>query len=169
MKTRLLLLITLTATSWAQDKPLASPHAVLTQTVGLTDITIEYHRPAVKGRKVWGGLVPFGEVWRTGANQNTTITFSKDVKIEGKTLKAGTYGFHTIPGESEWTVIFSSDSKSWGSFSYDQKKDVLRVKVKSEKSEFVERMRFTVDDMTDSSCSIVLQWANLKLAVSCQV
>ena len=100
------------------------------QQVGVTDITITYHRPVVNGRKIWGGLVPTGQVWRAGANENTTIEFSTPVSIEGKPLPAGTYGLHMIPGENEWTVIFSRNYTSWGSFSYDEKEDALRVTAK---------------------------------------
>src|SRR5580692_8449193 len=100
--------------------PDVSQLAVNKQRVGLTDITITYHRPLVNGRKIWGGLVPLGEVWRAGANENTTITFPNDVSIEGKSLPAGTYGLHMIPGENEWTVIFSKMHTAWGSFSYKE-------------------------------------------------
>lgn len=94
--------------------PAASPKATVTQRVGMTDVTVRYSRPAVAGRKVWGGLVPFGEIWRTGADENTTLTFSTPVTIGGKTLPAGTYGLHTIPGEREWTVILSTQAAAWG-------------------------------------------------------
>src|SRR5690349_13005923 len=92
--------------------PRQSQHAVITQRIGITDITINYHRPLVNGRKVWGGLVPYGEVWRAGANENTTIAFSDPVTVEGKSLPKGTYGLHMIPNEKEWTVIFSKNSTS---------------------------------------------------------
>src|SRR5690348_11543622 len=95
------------AQSFVLDLPRQSQHAVLSQRIGITDITINYHRPLVGGRKVWGGLVPYGQVWRAGANENTTIQFADDVTIEGQPLPKGTYGLHMIPGENEWTVIFS--------------------------------------------------------------
>ena len=95
------------AQSAVLDLPRQSQHAVLTQRIGLTDITINYHRPLVKGRQIWGKLVPYGEVWRAGANENTTITITDPVTIEGQPLAAGVYGLHMIPGETEWTVIFS--------------------------------------------------------------
>src|SRR3974377_2446327 len=110
--------------------PRASQHALITQRIGLTDITINYHRPLANGRQVWGKLVPYGQVWRAGANENTTITFTDPVTIEGQALDKGTYGLHMIPGENEWTVIFSKDSNDWGSFSYKQAEDALRVPVK---------------------------------------
>ncbi len=102
------------------DLPRDSQHAKVIQRIGLTDITINYHRPLVKGRKVWGGLVPYGQPWRAGANENTTIEFSDAVSVEGKPLAKGVYGLHMIPGENEWTVAFSKMSTAWGSFSYNE-------------------------------------------------
>ena len=106
--------------------PRVSQRGTVSQRIGLTDITITYHRPAVGGREIWGKTVPYGKVWRAGANENTTITFSDDVSVEGKPLAAGTYGLHAIPDKDQWTVIFSKNSTSWGSFSYDEKEDALR-------------------------------------------
>src|SRR5687768_1191582 len=105
------------------EQPQPSPPARVSQTVGLTEMTIDYHRPAVKGRKVWGDLVPYGEVWRAGANENTTITFSTPVTVGGKQLAAGRYGVHMIPTVAGWTVILSNTSDAWGSFTYDPKED----------------------------------------------
>ena len=119
----------------------ASTPAV-TQRIGLTDVTISYSRPLVKGRKMFGGLVPYGEVWRAGANENTIIEFSDPVTIEGQPVAKGTYGLHMIPGENEWTVILSKNSSSWGSFTYDQKEDALRVKVKPQASEAHETLAY---------------------------
>ena len=115
--------------------PRASQQALVSQRIGITDITVNYHRPLANGRQVWGKLVPYGQVWRAGANENTTITFSDPVTIEGQSLDKGTYGLHMIPGESEWTIIFSKDFKDWGSFTYKQDDDALRVKVKSQPAE----------------------------------
>src|SRR5260370_28204915 len=103
--------------------PRASQRGTVSQRIGLTDITITYHRPAAGGREIWGKTVPYGKVWRAGANENTTITFSDDVSVEGKSLAAGTYGLHAIPDKDQWTIIFSKNSTSWGSFSYDEKED----------------------------------------------
>ena len=112
----LLLLFTLgQAQSFVLDLPRPSQHALVTQRIGITDITINYHRPLVNKRKIWGGVVPYGQVWRAGANENTTIEFTDPVTIEGKALPKGTYGLHMIPGENECTVIFSRNSTSWGS------------------------------------------------------
>src|ERR1700730_6527820 len=115
--------------------PRVSQRGTVSQRVGLTDITITYHRPAVGGREIWGKTVPYGKVWRAGANENSTISFSDDVSVEGKPPAAGTYGFHTIPDKDQWTVIFSKNSTSWGSFSYDEKEDALRVNVKPHAAE----------------------------------
>ena len=98
------------------DLPLQSQHAVVTQRIGITDITINYHRPLVNSRQIWGKVVPYGEVWRAGANENTIVTFTDPVAIEGQPLDKGTYGLHMIPGENQWTVIFSKMSTAWGSF-----------------------------------------------------
>src|SRR5437773_12011574 len=106
--------------------PRVSQHAVFKQTVGLTDVTIDYSRPAVKGRQIWGALVPYDKVWRTGANEATIISFSDDVTVNGQPLPKGSYSFHTIPGKDEWTLIFNKVDKQWGSFSYDEKQDALR-------------------------------------------
>src|SRR5579871_2935493 len=118
------------------DVPRQSQHAVVMQRIGVTDITINYHRPEVNKRTIFGGVVPYGEVWRAGANENTTIRFTDPVTIEGKPLDPGTYGMHMIPGEKEWTVIFSKMSTAWGSFSYDPKEDALRVTVTPQASDF---------------------------------
>lgn len=140
------------------DLPRQSPHAVVTQRVGLTDITINYHRPQVNGRKIWGGIVPYGQVWRSGANENTTITFSDAVSIEGQPLDRGTYGLHMIPGEDQWTVIFSKANTAWGSFSYDQKEDALRVTVKPAAADSHEALTYDFDDPKLDSTVVTLRW-----------
>jgi predicted methyltransferase len=146
--------------------PAASPKAAVSQTIGVTDITISFHRPGVRGRKIWGGLVPYGQVWRAGADENTLISFSTEVMINGKPLAAGSYGLHTIPGESEWTVIFSRDITAWGSYSYNQSRDALRVTARPEEAPFQERMSFTFDDVTDDSATLSLRWEKLRVPVS---
>ena len=149
--------------------PQPSPKAKAAQTVGVTEMAVIYSRPAVKGRKIWGGLVPYGTVWRTGANENTVVTFSTPVKVEGKPLAAGRYGLFTIPGETSWTVILSSQTKAWGSDSYDAKEDVLRATVSPQAGEQVERLLFTFDDVTDSSAALTLRWEKLRLPVKIEV
>jgi hypothetical protein len=138
------------------DLPRDSQHAQVMQRVGITDITINYHRPLVKGRKIWGSIVPYGQVWRAGANENTTIEFSDPVSIEGKPLAKGTYGLHMIPNENEWTVIFSKNTSAWGSFTYNQAEDALRVTVKPEAAEMKEALAYEVDNVTPDSAVVAL-------------
>lgn len=149
--------------------PRPSPNATVTQTVGVTEISIHYSRPGVKGRTIWGELVPFGEVWRTGANENTTIRFSTPVRIEGKDLPAGLYGLQTIPTQDQWTVIFSKDADQWGAFNYKPENDALRVQVKPQPAEFRERMAFDIEDMTDTSAEVVMHWEKLKVPFTVEV
>jgi hypothetical protein len=151
-----------TTSAFAQMRtPRPSPSATLTQTVGLTDITIKYSRPGVKGRTIWGDLVPYDKVWRTGANEATTISFSDDVKIEGQKLPKGTYSLHTIPGADQWTIIFNGVADQWGSYSYDQAKDVLRVNVKPQPAPMIERLMFEIPDVTTDTAKVVLRWEKI--------
>src|SRR5215469_16382403 len=138
--------------------PRVSQRGTVSQRLGLTDITITYHRPEVGGREIWGKVVPYGKVWRAGANENTTITFTDDVSVEGKPLAAGTYGLHTIPDKDQWTIIFSKNSTSWGSFTYDQKEDALRVTVKPHASEPFEQLTYTFEEVKPESAVAVLRW-----------
>jgi hypothetical protein len=150
------------ATSRADlDLPETSQHAVNKQRVGLTDITITYHRPLVNGRKIWGGLVPLGEVWRAGANQNTTIEFSEPVSVEGKLLPKGIYGLHMIPTADSWTVIFSKMASAWGSYTYKQEEDALRVTVKPRPTEMEEALEYEFEDLKPDSATITLKWEKL--------
>ena len=138
--------------------PEISQHAIVTQTIGISTITIDYHRPLTGGREVFGKVVPYGKVWRAGANENTTITFSDDVTIEGKPLAAGKYGLHMIPNQDQWIIIFSKNSTSWGSFTYDEKEDALRVTVKPSSSELEQALLYTFDDVRDDSTLTTLRW-----------
>src|ERR1700732_1674948 len=147
--------------------PTLSQRAVATQRIGLTDITINYCRPLVGGREIWGKAVPYGSVWGSGANENTTISFSDDVSVEGHALPAGTYGLHTIPAADQWTIIFSKNATSWGSFSYDEKEDALRVTVKPHPAEFVEALAYSFDEPKPDSVAVTLRWE--KLAVPFRV
>lgn len=133
-----------------------SPNASVSQTIGTTEVTITYGRPGVKGRKIFGDLVPFNTVWRTGANESTAITFSDDVKIEGKSLKAGTYSLYTIPTKDKWTIIFNS-KLSWGT-QYDKSKDVLRIKASSKKAQKMEQLLISFTNVTDTSAHCTLHW-----------
>lgn len=155
------------AQSALMDLPRPSQHAVLTQRIGVTDITINYSRPLVNGRQVWGKLVPYGQPWRSGANENTTITFSDPVTIEGQPLAAGTYGLHMIPTENEWTIAFSKTNTAWGSFSYDQGEDALRVTVKPTATDFHDALTYDFDDLKPESAVVTLRWE--KLAVPFKV
>jgi hypothetical protein len=139
--------------------PQPSPAATLKQRVGLTDFEIAYSRPSVKGRKIFGSLVPFGEVWRTGANAATKITFSTDVKFEGQNVPAGSYALVTIPGEKEWTVILSKVTGDWGAYAYDEKNDQLRVKVQPKTlAEPIETMTIEFSGLRDASATLVIAW-----------
>jgi hypothetical protein len=151
------------------DLPRASQHALVSQRIGLTDITINYHRPLANGRQVWGKLVPYGQVWRAGANENTVITFTDPVTIEGQPLDKGTYGLHMIPGESQWTVIFSKDYKDWGSFSYKQEDDALRVNVKPQNGEMHDALAYDFDDVKANSTMVTLRWEKVAVPFKVEV
>jgi|HubBroStandDraft_1064217.scaffolds.fasta_scaffold00081_13 tetratricopeptide (TPR) repeat protein len=155
------------AQSLVLDLPLQSQRAEITQRIGITDVTINYHRPLANDRKVWGALVPYGQVWRAGANINTTITFSDPVMIEGKALDKGTYGLHMIPNADEWTIIFSKNSTSWGAFTYDEKEDALRVTVKPQASDMHNALTYDFDQLKPDSAVVELEWE--KLAVPFKV
>src|SRR5205807_8647590 len=146
------------AQSFVLDLPRPSQHALLTQRIGVTDITISYHRPLTNGRKIWDGVVPYGQVWRAGANENTTIVFSDPVTIEGKPLDKGAYGLHMIPAADQWTIIFSKNSTSWGSFTYDEKEDALRVSAKPHAAEFTEALEYSFDEPKPDSVAVTLRW-----------
>src|SRR5213592_64321 len=142
--------------------PDVSQAAEVKQRIALTDITVKYHRPLVNGRKIWGGLVPYGKVWRAGANENTTIEFSDPVSIEGQPLAKGVYGLHMIPNPDSWTVIFSKTNTGWGSYSYDQKEDALRVNVKPKPlAEAKEALEFDFEDLKPDSTAVTLKWEKL--------
>jgi tetratricopeptide (TPR) repeat protein len=151
------------------DLPRDSQHSAVTQRIGITDITIGYSRPLVKGRPIWGKLVPYNEVWRTGANENTIIKFTDDVTIEGKPLAKGTYALFTIPGENQWTVIFSKVHTAWGSFTYNQADDALRVTVKPQATELHEAMTFDFDDVKVDSAVATLRWEKIAVPFKVEV
>jgi hypothetical protein len=159
------LALVVAASAFAQVRtPRVSPSATLSQTVGLTDITIKYSRPGVKGRTIWGGLVPYDQVWRTGANEATTISFSDDVTINGQKLAKGIYAFFTVPGKDQWTLVFNKQGEQWGAFNYDQSQDALRIQVKPEPSpEYHEWMGFDIDEMTTDTAKIELRWEKVSV------
>ncbi len=138
-----------------------SPNASVSQTIGTTQVYITYGRPSVNDRTIFGGLVKYDNVWRTGANESTAITFSDDVKIEGKEIKGGTYSLYTVPGEDKWTIIINS-KLSWGT-EYDKSKDVLRVKVDPEEGREVEQFLIYFEDVNENSAKCVLHWDTTKV------
>jgi tetratricopeptide (TPR) repeat protein len=143
--------------------PEASPRAAVTQRVGLVDVTISYHRPLAAGRKIWGGIVPYGEVWRAGANENTLIAVSDAVTIDGQPLAKGTYGLHMQPSADSWKIIFSRNTTSWGSYCYRESEDAVRVTVKPESSEFHEALVYEFDDIKPESAVANLRWEKLSV------
>jgi len=174
--------------------PRPSQKASVMQTIGVTDITITYSRPAVKGRKIWGDppaaapangtatlddsstrlkdapIVPYGHVWRSGANEATVFTVTDDVLIQGQKLPAGSYSLHTIPGKDEWTIIFNSVADQWGSFNYDEKKDALRVKAKPQMTaDNQEWLLYSFASTTPSSAQVVLRWEKLVVPFTVEV
>ena len=170
------LLVLPSAASAQQDSVRASLKASVMQRLGVdTDITVVYSRPGVKGRKIWGELVPYGMVpgsgpaagkllpWRAGANENTTVELSKDVLVEGKKLPAGKYGLHMIPSEKDWTIIFSKNSSAWGSYSYNEAEDVLRVTVTPVEAPHMEWLTYGFDDLAGTSATAYLRWDKLKV------
>ena len=176
-------LLAAVATNAQLRLPRASQNATVTQTVGITDITIKYGRPGVKGRKIFGDaptdsyakgeatlddqykrpegmvIVPYGHVWRTGANEATQFTVTEDVMINGQKLAAGTYSLHTIPAKDEWTIVFNGTANQWGSFDYDPAKDTLRVKAKPlSVRDNQEWMMFTIDPASEDSATVNIRW-----------
>jgi hypothetical protein len=173
----LTILMILPSTTFAQRNQVrASLKASVMQVLGVdTEITITYSRPGVKGRKIWGELVPYGLApgnryskdqpypWRAGANENTTIEFNKDLLVEGEALPAGKYGIHMIPSEKDWIIIFSKNNSAWGSFQYNQEEDALRVTVTPVKAPHQEWMVFGFEDLAGTSATAYLHWEELKV------
>lgn len=149
--------------------PDASQAASVTQRVGLTELTVRYHRPAVRQRAIWGALVPYGEVWRAGANENTVLTLSSPATIGGVLVPAGSYGLHMIPGASRWTVILSRESTAWGSFFYDEKRDAARFAVRPRPAGFQEHLAYTFDDPSATGVTLALRWEKLEVPIGIEV
>ena len=145
--------------------PRVSPNATVGQTIGITDVEITYGRPSVRGRTIFGedGLVPNGDVWRTGANEATTISFSTPVQVEGQSLAAGTYSFFTIPGTDTWTLIFNEKAKQWGAYNYDSDNDALRVTVEPESASKRDMMSFYFRNVSDTTATGVLHWSETRI------
>ncbi|MBT8400048.1 MAG: DUF2911 domain-containing protein [Rhodothermia bacterium] len=173
----------MTSTAQILGLPDQSPAASVYERVGVTDMKIVYHRPGVRGRQIWGNVVPYGLApplaffgngndfpWRAGANENTIIYFEHDVLVEGKPLSAGKYGLHMIPGQTEWTIVFSNDHSSWGSFFYEEENDALRVSVAPKPGPFQERMGFEFVGQDDAGgVTIELAWEELVVPFRVQV
>ncbi len=146
----------------AQGPPRVSPMASVQQTVGAAEISITYSRPSVKERTIWGELVPYGEVWRTGANEASTITLSHDAAINGQKLPAGTYGLFTLPQKGgEWTVIFNKEAEQWGAFQYKESEDALRVQVKAQPAGHTEAFLISVAEVDAESAVVHMAWDKL--------
>ena len=141
--------------------PEDSPRATVSQRIGVTDITIVYHRPLVNGRKIWDGIVPYNSVWRAGANENTTIEFSTPVTVEGQSLAKGVYGLHMVPSANSWTIAFSKTSTDWGSFTYNKSEDALRVTVQPQPGEMHEALAYDFDAVKPGSVTAWLRWEKI--------
>jgi hypothetical protein len=184
--------VTLASAQQAVRVPRVSQKASVTQTVGVTDLTITYSRPGVKGRAIWGDppptatgtgtldnasqrpkdavLVPYGHVWRAGANEATQFIATDDVLVNGQPLSAGTYSLHMLPDRDEWTIIFNSDAGQWGSFSYDEAKDVLRIKAKPQVvTENQEWLLFSIDPVTENTAQVNLRWEKLRVPFTVEI
>lgn len=146
--------------------PALSPSSTISADFSTSKIEITYSRPSMRGRKVFGDLVPFGQVWRTGANAATKVTFGEDVEIGGKTVKAGSYSLYSVPGQTEWEIIINTNTGNWGANGYDTKDDVVRLKVKpTTTTQRVETFTVNVGTITFSSCTIDLAWENTHVSV----
>ena len=145
------------------DRVWVSPNAAVSQTIGLTVVELTYGRPGVRDREIFGGLVPFNEVWRTGANESTAITFSGDVLFEGELVEEGTYSLYTIPGEDSWAIIINN-KLSWGT-EYDESEDVLRVDVDAEESHFLEQMMIYFENISEESGDLIIHWADTRVSI----
>ncbi|MDZ7767435.1 MAG: DUF2911 domain-containing protein [Melioribacteraceae bacterium] len=160
----ILVFFTLTITTVSQDDPpRLSPKASVSQVIGYTEVSITYSRPGVKERDIWGGLVPYNQVWRTGANEATTIEFNNDVVINGNEVPKGKYGLFTIPGENKWTIILNKVWDQWGAFNYNAEEDFLRFNAKPEKSDFTPRLLFTFEYVSPYSANVLLEWNHIEV------
>jgi tetratricopeptide (TPR) repeat protein len=149
--------------------PKPSPGASVKTEIGTAAVTIDYHRPGVKGRKIWGELVPYGQVWRLGANNATTITFSDAVKVEGKDVPAGTYGLFAIPAQDKWTLILNKQPKQWGAYFYKAEEDVLRFDVQPQAGPFTEWMVFGITPAGSGKAVVEMAWENLRVPFRVEV
>lgn len=152
------------------ELPRLSPKASVMYTIGLTEVKVNYSAPAVKGRTIWGDVVPYDKIWRGGANEATTIEFSTDVNVEGSNLKAGKYSLFFIPGETEWTVIFNKKSDQWGAYTYEESEDALRLTLTPKMNEGMqERLTYTIHDMKMDMGYVKLAWEKMRLYIRFKV
>ena len=150
---------------FAQDNvPRLSPKSFVGQTVGYTNVVITYGSPGVKGRTVWNDLVPFNEVWRTGANEATTIEFDKDVRIEGKKVPAGKYSLFTIPNKDFWTIILNKEYEQWGAYKYQEKEDLIRFKIVPTSNNYVGRLRFVIEYKSPYKSFVNFEWEKVRVS-----
>lgn len=150
--------------------PVASPRQTVEQQFSTSKITVDYGRPAIKGRKVFGELVPYGKVWRAGANSATKLTFAQSVNFAGKTVPAGTYGLFVIPSEKEWKVILNKDAQQWGAYSYDEKLNVTEITVPVQKlAEKQELFAIELNPLDDNALEMVIKWDLTKVTVPMRV
>jgi len=149
--------------------PDVSQKAGVSQTIGITSIDIQYHRPSVNNRRIYGGLVPYDALWRAGANENTLISFSTPVKVEGQELPAGKYSLYFIAGQPQWTVVLNKFTGGWGTYSYDPSEDALRVKVTPQPAEMQEQLVYTFDNPSASSVVAAMRWEKLRVPVTIDV
>lgn len=147
------------------ELPRKSPNAKITQTVGVTDITVEYSSPAVRGRKIRGGLVPYNQVWRAGANAATKVTFSRDVVVGNSAVPAGSYAFFVIPAPGKWTLILNKDANQFGAFTYKKQDDLVRVEVKPQPAPMRERLAYGFSSFSDDKAALDLEWEKVKVSL----
>ncbi len=150
---------------FAQEMPQPSPNASVMQRVGLTDVTVAYSRPAVNKRVIFGDLVPYNVLWRTGANKVTTITLSTDAKINGQDIKAGTYSLLTMPEADQWTIILNKNTEMWGTTGYKASDDALRTRVAVGQGAFTERFTISFDNITENSADLIFAWSTTRVVV----
>lgn len=149
--------------------PQVSPGAKVVQSIGITDVAITYHRPAVRERVIWGGLEPWGKVWRMGANEATNISFTHPVKVEGRDVPAGRYALFAIPGQVRWTVVLNKDHGQWGAFRYKESEDVLRFEVKPQAGPLVEWLAFTITPESRTSAVVEMAWEKVRIPFKVEV
>lgn len=151
------------------DLPRESQHATVSQRIGTTDITVDYSRPSVKGRTIWGDVVPYDQVWRAGANENTVLTTTNDITLEGTRLPAGSYGLHMIPSKTSWTIILSRDHTAWGSFFYKPDKDAMRATVTPRSAPLTEQVTYDFADVHADNATLVMRWEKMEVPIKIDV